>query len=102
MKRTTTSAQAIAAPEASPSDRTVPGPGARRPVLWTTRRALAAAFTVIFSMVFAYAAICGYVALKATQPDRLPIDVFPEQFGLRAEVVTFPSRVDAVPLEGWL
>src|SRR5262249_6535459 len=28
--------------------------------------------------------------------------VFPEQYGLTYETVTFSSRVDAIPLDGWL
>jgi uncharacterized protein len=50
----------------------------------------------------AYVAICAYMALTLTQPERQPFRFFPEQYGLRYDSVHFPSRVDAVALDGWL
>jgi pimeloyl-ACP methyl ester carboxylesterase len=49
-----------------------------------------------------YAGVCGYMALALTQPKRQPFGHTPEQYGLAYEPVAFPSRVDHVPLEGWL
>jgi pimeloyl-ACP methyl ester carboxylesterase len=49
-----------------------------------------------------YLLICGYVALALTATARKPFTRFPEQYGLSYETVAFSSRVDHVPLEGWL
>lgn len=49
-----------------------------------------------------YAIICVYMALTLTRPDRHPFVHVPEQFGLAYESVAFPSRIDALPLRGWL
>jgi pimeloyl-ACP methyl ester carboxylesterase len=49
-----------------------------------------------------YAIICVYMALTLTRPDRHPFAHVPEQFGLAYESVAFPSRIDALPLRGWL
>jgi fermentation-respiration switch protein FrsA (DUF1100 family) len=53
-------------------------------------------------LVVGYTAICAYMAMSLTQPDRHAIQAFPEQYGLAYENVAFPSRVDGVPLDGWL
>jgi pimeloyl-ACP methyl ester carboxylesterase len=50
----------------------------------------------------AYLAICGYTALRITRPGRRPFARDPGELGLAYEVVRFPSRVDRLPLEGWL
>jgi pimeloyl-ACP methyl ester carboxylesterase len=50
----------------------------------------------------AYLAICGYMALSLTQPDRHAFVSAAEQYGLSYENVEFPSRVDGVSLKGWL
>jgi pimeloyl-ACP methyl ester carboxylesterase len=42
------------------------------------------------------------MALTLTRPDRKPFLHSPQQFGLASESVEFPSRVDAIPLRGWL
>jgi pimeloyl-ACP methyl ester carboxylesterase len=42
------------------------------------------------------------MALTLTRPERQPFRFFPEQYGLAYESVSFPSRVDAIPLDGWL
>jgi uncharacterized protein len=52
--------------------------------------------------VVAYACICGYMALTLTRPERHPFVHSPEEFGLAYESVEFPSRIDQVPLRGWL
>lgn len=52
--------------------------------------------------VVAYAGTCAYMALTLTRPDRHAFTRFPEQFGLSYDTVEFPSRVDAIPLRGWL
>lgn len=49
-----------------------------------------------------YVAISGYMALSLTRPDRRAFTRQPEQYGLRYESVQFPSRVDALTLDGWL
>jgi pimeloyl-ACP methyl ester carboxylesterase len=53
-------------------------------------------------MVLAYLAVCGYLALSLTQPVRRLIDPFPASLGVHAETIAFPSRIDAIPLDGWL
>jgi pimeloyl-ACP methyl ester carboxylesterase len=46
--------------------------------------------------------ICGYMALTLTKTDKQPLLESPEQYGLSYESMTFPSRVDAMRLDGWL
>lgn len=50
----------------------------------------------------AYAAACGFVALAMTRPRRVPFERSPDQYGLEFESVGFPSRIDRIPLDGWL
>jgi pimeloyl-ACP methyl ester carboxylesterase len=50
----------------------------------------------------AYASVCAYMALTLTTPKRQAFAHTPEQYGAVYETVTFPSRVDRLPLEGWL
>ncbi len=50
----------------------------------------------------AYTATCGVVALTLSRPRRVPFDTTPDRLGLEFEPVRFPSRVDRIPLEGWL
>jgi pimeloyl-ACP methyl ester carboxylesterase len=57
---------------------------------------------VLGLLAVAYAAICGYMAWSLTQPERQPFRFFPEQYGLTYESVEFPSRLDAIALDGWL
>jgi pimeloyl-ACP methyl ester carboxylesterase len=52
--------------------------------------------------VVGYAGICVYMALTLTQPARQPFVHSPEQFDLAYESVDFPSRIDRIPLRGWL
>jgi len=58
--------------------------------------------TAAVGVVVLYAGICGYMALTLTRPDRTPFTHSPEQFGLAYEAVEFSSRVDRLPLRGWL
>jgi pimeloyl-ACP methyl ester carboxylesterase len=67
-----------------------------------TRRLSAAGATLCALGTLAYVAICSYMALTLTRPERQPFRFFPEQYGLTYESVSFPSRVDAIPLDGWL
>ncbi len=50
----------------------------------------------------AYSATCGFVALTLSRPKRVPFDETPDQYGLVFEPVSFRSRVDGIPLDGWL
>jgi len=74
--------------------------GARRRTLG--RRSLQVVVLVALVAVVAYVVICGRMALVLTEPSRQPFLSSPEQYGLAYESVTFPSRVDAIPLDGWL
>jgi pimeloyl-ACP methyl ester carboxylesterase len=56
----------------------------------------------LLSLVAAYAAVCIYVVLVLSRPPRVPFTVTPEHYGLRYESVRFSSRVEAIPLDGWL
>jgi pimeloyl-ACP methyl ester carboxylesterase len=49
-----------------------------------------------------YAAICAYMALTLTKPERHAFIHSPESFGLAYDSVAFPSRIDAIQLRGWL
>jgi fermentation-respiration switch protein FrsA (DUF1100 family) len=49
-----------------------------------------------------YVGLCVFMALTLTRPDRHAFVHTPEQFGLAYDSVQFPSRVDALPLKGWL
>jgi pimeloyl-ACP methyl ester carboxylesterase len=49
-----------------------------------------------------YLLICGYTAVSLTEQERRPFAAVPEQYGLSYENVQFLSRVDAIPLDGWL
>ena len=49
-----------------------------------------------------YIVICGYMALTLTQTHKQPLVESPEHYGLSYESVSFPSRVDAMRLDGWL
>jgi pimeloyl-ACP methyl ester carboxylesterase len=53
-------------------------------------------------LALVYVGLSGYMALKLTQTIRRPFTQAPEQYGLAYEGVTFPSRVDALRLQGWL
>jgi uncharacterized protein len=57
---------------------------------------------VLIAAAAAYVAICGYTAWTLTEPERQPFRFFPELYGLTYESVGFPSRIDAVWLDGWL
>jgi dipeptidyl aminopeptidase/acylaminoacyl peptidase len=50
----------------------------------------------------AYLLICVYLVLTFARPQRLPFARTPADYGLAYEPVTFPSRVDALALDGWL
>jgi pimeloyl-ACP methyl ester carboxylesterase len=50
----------------------------------------------------AYIGICSYMAVSLTRVERRPFTRSPEMYGLDYESVSFPSRIDAIPLDGWL
>ncbi len=52
--------------------------------------------------VTTYVAICSLVAMHLTRPKRVPFDQSPDHFGLSFEHVSFRSRLDGIPLDGWL
>lgn len=49
-----------------------------------------------------YGGLCLYMAIKLTTPVRREITRTPDQYGLAYDTVRFPSRDDALDLEGWL
>jgi pimeloyl-ACP methyl ester carboxylesterase len=49
-----------------------------------------------------YVVVCGYMALVLTRSQRFPLERTPATYGLAYEDVAFPSRVDRLPLRGWL
>jgi pimeloyl-ACP methyl ester carboxylesterase len=49
-----------------------------------------------------YVGLCAFMAFTLTRNDRHAFVHTPEQFGLAYDSVEFPSRVDAIPLRGWL
>jgi uncharacterized protein len=63
--------------------------------------ARAVALVAIVAVV-AYVVVCGRMALVLTEPIRQPLRSSPAEYGLAYESVTFPSRVDAITLDGWL
>ncbi|MFD0697254.1 alpha/beta hydrolase [Paenibacillus sp. GCM10027628] len=58
---------------------------------------------VCFIMLIALGLIgvSTYIGWKLTHPVRKPIDEIPEQYGLHAQAITFPSRMRDVVLHGW-
>jgi pimeloyl-ACP methyl ester carboxylesterase len=67
--------------------------------VWRVAWGLAGSFG---AALVVYGGICGYMALTLTRPEREPFLHAPEQFGLAYEAVAFPSRIDRLPLHGWL
>lgn len=51
---------------------------------------------------FLSAGIAAYVGWNLTHPVREPITKTPGEYGLPFHDVIFPSRIDALPLSGWL
>ena len=49
-----------------------------------------------------YIGICSYMAVSLTRVERHPFTRSPETCGLAYESVNFPSRIDAISLDGWL
>jgi pimeloyl-ACP methyl ester carboxylesterase len=49
-----------------------------------------------------YLAVSSHLALTLSRPERRPLTASPAQLGLMYETVSFPSRVDNLPLDGWL
>ena len=49
-----------------------------------------------------YIGICSYMAWSLTRVERNAFTHFPDAYGLAYESVTFPSRIDAIKLDGWL
>lgn len=45
--------------------------------------------------------VSTWVAFEMTRTKRVPVQGHPTEFGLEFEDVTFPSRRDKVPLQGW-
>ncbi len=78
------------------------GPAPRRASRLSIRRLGWIALAVAGVTVLGYAGICAYMALTLTRPERHPFVHLPEQFGLAYEAVDFHSRVDRIPLRGWL
>jgi pimeloyl-ACP methyl ester carboxylesterase len=58
---------------------------------------LALALTIV-----SYLAVSSYLALTLSRPERRPLTASPAQLGLMYEAVSFPSRIDNLPLDGWL
>lgn len=50
-------------------------------------------------IVFALSAFIGW---RLTHPERRPVDVTPAAWGLAYETVSFTSRIDKLPLQGWV
>jgi len=57
---------------------------------------------ILLVAVVVYAILSSYMAITLTHPARLPFERSPDQYGLTFESVDFPSRVDAINLDGWL
>jgi pimeloyl-ACP methyl ester carboxylesterase len=49
-----------------------------------------------------YVGVCSYMAMSLTRVERHPFTRSPEMYGLAYESVKFPSRIDAISLDGWL
>src|SRR5437764_8040461 len=67
-----------------------------------TMRRVGLALGLLLVLAGAYLAVCGYTALRITRPGRRPFARDPGELGLAFEPAAFPSRVDRLPLEGWL
>ncbi|MFC5453191.1 alpha/beta hydrolase [Paenibacillus aestuarii] len=55
-------------------------------------------------LIIIVAALVGmsiYVGWRLTHPERKPVDEAPQDYGLQAQTVTFPSRTGDVQLQGW-
>jgi pimeloyl-ACP methyl ester carboxylesterase len=63
---------------------------------------IALAGLLAVALAAAYLAICAYVMLAVTKPERRPFTRFPEQYGLAYQPVSFPSQIDHLALDGWL
>lgn len=60
-----------------------------------------AAVTACFAFVFCWA-IAGYIGWQLTHPQRRPIDTTPSAWGMKYENISFTSRIDNIPLQGWM
>jgi pimeloyl-ACP methyl ester carboxylesterase len=69
---------------------------------FTKRRALRLTVALTLAAAGGYAAISAYTALRITRPVRRPFARTPADFGLPFAPVRFSSRVDNIPLDGWL
>src|SRR5689334_24147931 len=56
----------------------------------------------LLALLVLYLALSGYVASSLTRTARRQFQHFPEQYGLSAQSVRFPSRTDGLTLDGWL
>lgn len=52
-------------------------------------------------LTLAYSAVSLYIATQLVYAPQQPIDATPASLGLQYRDVTFPSRIDQVPLRGW-
>ena len=76
---------------------------AARPRCFPSSKRLACASALILTLTAAtYLAVSGYLALTLSSSERRPLTVSPAQLGLIYEPVSFPSRIDELPLDGWL
>lgn len=65
------------------------------------RRFLAALLALATGLTFGYAAIVIYVARQVVRSKRVPLDAAPSSLGLQYRDISFPSREDHLPLQGW-
>jgi pimeloyl-ACP methyl ester carboxylesterase len=57
---------------------------------------------VLALAVVTYLAVSSHLALTLSRPERQPLTASPAHLGLMYETVSFPSRIDNLPLDGWL
>ena len=54
----------------------------------------------LLALLILYFGVSGYVASSLTRTARRQFQHFPEQYGLSAQSVRFPSRTDGLMLDG--
>jgi uncharacterized protein len=77
-------------------------PAAEPRRLLPSRRLAYAAALILTLGVAPYLAISSYLALTLSRTERRPLTASPAELGLAYEPVSFPGRVDNLPLDGWL
>lgn len=83
--------------------RTAPSPTSRKPEHRFWAFWLVTVLLLVSSVgSFGYAGFAVYMATQIVHQDRMPLTDTPTSYGLRYQLVTFPSREDKVPLRGWL